>query len=71
MEILEDAGIDRAHATAITKAMETISPDGLATEVGIAKLRTEMHEIKADLIKFMYMQAAAIIGLTVTLVKLI
>jgi len=62
LEILEESGIAKKQARAITKAMETIDPSHLATKVDMANL-------KADLIKFMFLQSIGIIGLTVALLK--
>ena len=62
LEILEESGINKKQARAITKAMETIDPSHLVTKVDMANL-------KADLIKFMFLQSIGIIGLTVALLK--
>lgn len=64
MELLESSGIKSEQAKAITKAMETIDIGSLSTKVDLANL-------KAELIKFMFLQSIGIVGLTVALMKLL
>lgn len=64
LEILEASGIQQEQAKAITRAMETIDTSHLTTKADLANL-------KVELVKFMYLQAMGIIGLTVAFLKLL
>lgn len=64
LELLEKSGLKKEQARAITKAMETIDTSSMATKADLA-------DLKADLIKFMFLQSLGIIGLTVTFLKLL
>ena len=64
LELLEKSGIKKDQARAITQAMETINTSSLTTKADLANL-------KAELIKFMFLQSIGIIGLTVAFLRLL
>lgn len=64
LELLEKSGIQSEQAKAITQAMETIDTSTLTTKADLA-------ELKAELIRMMFVQSLGIVGLTVALLKLI
>lgn len=68
LRALEKSGMPKEQANEVVKIFEDIDVSHLATkndlDTGIAKL-------KAELIQFMFLQALVIVGLTVTLVKLL
>jgi hypothetical protein len=71
-------GIVEGLAEADTSELATKSDLGSATaelkaelKADIAALRTDMLEIKAEMFRFMLLQAIGIVGLTVTLIKLL
>ena len=61
---LENAGFKKEQADAVTQVLEDIDVSSLATKLDLVQLETR-------LVKFLYVQAGVIIGLTVTLVKLL
>ena len=68
---LTDAGMDRPMAEAIVEGLSEADTSELATKSDIARLDTSIAELKAEIFRFMLLQAVAIIGLTVTLIKLL
>jgi hypothetical protein len=72
---LTEAGMERQMAEAIVEGLAEIETTELATKADIARveasLRTEIVELKAEILRFMRLRAAAIVGLTVTLIKLL
>ncbi len=68
LRALERSGIGKEQANEIVKIFEDIDISHLATK---ADLDRGIAELKAELIKFMFLQALGIVGLTVTLVKLL
>ena len=68
---LTDAGMERRMAEAIVEGLSEADTSELATRTDIAGLRTEVADLKAEMFRFMMLQAVAIVGLTVTLIKLL
>jgi hypothetical protein len=72
---LTDAGMERPMAEAIVEELTEADTSDLATKADLVALRgdltTAMAELKAEIFRFMLLQAVAIIGLTVTLIKLL
>ena len=71
---LTDAGMERRMAEAIVEGLSETDTSELATKADVARaeasLRTEIVELKAEMFRVMMLQAVAIVGLTVTLIKL-
>lgn len=61
---LTEAGMDRRAAEAIAEALAEADTSALATKGDLA-------ELKAEMFRFLLLQAMAIVGLTVTLIKLL
>jgi hypothetical protein len=72
---LTEAGMERQMAEAIVEGLAEADMSELATKADLvrveAALRTEILELKAEMFRFMVLQAVAIVGLTVTLIKLV
>lgn len=72
---LTEAGMDRRQAEAIVEGLAEADISELATkadlDTGLAGLRVEMREIKAEIFRAMLIQAGTIVGLTVALTKLL
>jgi hypothetical protein len=79
---LTGAGMERQMAEAIVEGLAEADTSELATKADIADLRTELKSDiadlrvelkadKADLIRFMMLQVIAIVGLGITLMKLL
>ena len=72
---LTEAGVDRQMAEAIVEGLSEADTSELATKADLgraeAALRTDLAELKAEMFRFMMLQAVAIVGLTVTLIKLL
>jgi hypothetical protein len=76
---LTDAGMERPVAEAIAEGLSEADTSELATKADLkgeinslrSELRTDMAELKAELFRFMLVQSVGIIGLTVTLIKLL
>jgi hypothetical protein len=68
---LTDAGMERPVAEAIVEGLSEADTSELATKADIARLDTSIAELKAELFRFMLVQSVGIIGLTVTLIKLL
>jgi hypothetical protein len=68
---LTEAGMERRMAEAIVEGLVESDTSDLATTSDVAVLRTELAEVKAEIFRFMMLQAVAIVGLTVTLIKLL
>ena len=72
---LTDAGMDARQAEAIVRGLAEADTSDLAAKSDItrleAKIDTTSAELKAEIFRFMLLQAVGIIGLTVTLVKLL
>jgi hypothetical protein len=68
---LTEAGMERQMAEAIVEGLAEADMSELATKADITLLRTEIVELKAEMFRFMMLQAVAIVGLTVTLIKLL
>jgi hypothetical protein len=61
---LTDAGFTQEHAEAIARGIADADTSELATKQDLA-------ELKAELFRFMLVQSVGIVGLTVTLIKLL
>ena len=75
---LTQAGFAPPQAEAITDTIRAAFSDSVATKTDIAELRAEMAALRAEmaarfeaLYKQLWVMAVGIVGLTVTLVKLI
>ena len=72
---LTEAGMERQMAEAIVEGPAEADMSELATKADLARveaaLHTEIVELKAEMFRFMMLQAVAIVGLTVTLIKLL
>jgi hypothetical protein len=64
---LTDAGLTQAQAEAIVRGVSEADTSDLASKADIALLRTDLAELKAELFRFLYLQAITVIGLTVGL----
>jgi hypothetical protein len=75
---LTDAGLTQAQAEAIVRGVSEADTSDLASKADIALLRTDLAELKAatkqdlaelkaELFRFLYVQAITVIGLTVGL----
>jgi hypothetical protein len=67
--------MERQMAEAIVEGLAEADMSELATKADLSRveglLRTDLAELKADTLRFMMLQAVAIVGLTVTLIKLL
>jgi hypothetical protein len=72
---LTEAGMERPVAEAIVEGIAAADMSDLATRsdlVGLkSELKAEMAELKSELFRFMLVQSIGIVGLTVTLIKLL
>lgn len=72
---LTDAGMERRLAEAIVEGLAEADTSELATKADIArveaKIDTTNADLRAEIFRFMLLQAVAIVGLTVTLIKLL
>ena len=64
---LTDAGLTQAQAEAIVRGVSEADTSDLASKADISLLRTDLAELKAELFRFLYLQAITVIGLTVGL----
>ena len=72
---LTEAGMERPVAEAIVEGLAEADTSDLATRSDLlalkADLKAEVAEAKADIFRIMMLQAIGIVGLTVTLIKLL
>jgi len=76
---LTDVGLERNVAEAIVEGLSDIDSPDLATRADLEAVKSELKselkaaiaESKAEIFRFMLLQAVGIIGLTVTLIKLL
>jgi hypothetical protein len=72
---LTDAGMERRLAEAIVEGLADTDTSELATKADIArveaKIDTANADLRAEIFRVMMLQAIAIVGLTVTLIKLL
>ncbi len=72
---LKEAGFEEAQATAIVDALRHAVTEEVATKATLSELRaelkTDLSELRADLYRALWLQAAGIIGLTVALLKIL
>lgn len=72
---LTGAGMERRMAEAIVEGLAEADTSDLATKAdlreGVDGLRIDMANMRTELLRLMMLQAVAIVGLTVTLIKLL
>ena len=72
---LTEAGMERPMAEAIVEGIAEADTSELATKGDVArveaKIDTSAAELRAEMLRFMMVQAVTIIGVTVTLIKLL
>ena len=72
---LKEAGFEEVQAVAIVDALRRAVTEEVATKANQSELRAELKadlsELRADLYRALWMQAAGIIGLTVALLKIL
>lgn len=79
---LTDAGMDRQAAEALADGIAEVDMSDLATKadlqatkselrLAIAGVRTEIAGLRSEMFRFMLLQAMGIVGLTVTLIKVL
>ena len=72
---LQEAGFEEAQAAAIVDALRHAVTEEVATKANLGELRAEfkadLSELRADLYRALWLQAAGIIGLTVALSKIL
>ena len=72
---LTEAGMERPVAEAIVEGIAAADMSDLATRSDLvalkSELKAEMAELKSELFRFMLVQSIGIVGLTVTLIKLL
>ena len=72
---LKEAGFEETQAAAIVDALRHAVTEEVATKANLSELRpelkTDLGELRADLYRALWMQAAGIIGLTVALLKIL
>ena len=72
---LTDAGKERPMAEALVEGFAEADTSELATKADVmkleAKIDTSVSELRAEMFRFMMLQAVTIIGVTVTLIKLL
>lgn len=72
---LKEAGFEETQAAAIVDALRHAVTEEVATKANLSELRSELKtdlgELRADLYRALWMQAAGIIGLTVALLKIL
>ena len=79
---LEAAGLDRKAAEAIAEGVNEVDVSDLATKADITAVETKLTgeiasvrqavvELRAEFYRHMWLQAAAVVGLTVTLIKVL
>jgi hypothetical protein len=68
---LTEAGMERQVAETIVEGLAEADTSDLATKTDIARLEAAMSDTKAEIFRFMLLQAVAIVGLTVTFIKLL
>lgn len=72
---LTDAGMERPMAEALVEGIAEADTSELATKADItrleAKIETANADLRAEMFRYMMVQAATIIGVTVTLIKLL
>jgi hypothetical protein len=70
---LTDAGLEPRVAEAIVEGLAETDTSDLATKTDLQELRlgsrVDLAELKSELLRFMFIQAVAIVGLTVALVR--
>ena len=72
---LTDAGMERPMAEAIVEGIAEADTSELATKADVARLEakidTSIADLRAEMFRFMMLQAVTIVGLTVALIKLL
>lgn len=70
---LTDAGLEQAQADAITNAVRQAAeaPANMATAIDVADIRTEMAAMEGRIYRAMLIQAGAIVGAVVAVLRLL
>lgn len=68
---LAEAGLDQKAAEAIAEGVAEADTSQLATKQDLAVLKTDLSEFKAELFRHLWITAAGVVGLTVTLIKIL
>ena len=68
---LTEAGMERPVAEAIVEGLAEADTSDLATEGRVKAISRPRSGVKAEIFRFMLLQAIGIVGLTVTLIKLL
>ena len=71
VKALKGAGFDDTQAEAVVATVGDAIGGDVATKRDIDQLKTDIAEFKAEIYRHLWLMAAGIVGLTVTLVKLI
>jgi hypothetical protein len=66
---LATAGLDRGVAEALADGIGEIDTSDVATKADIAELKTDLAEIKSEILKWMFGQTLLILGVVTTLLK--
>ena len=71
-DALVEAGASPEKADAAAEAVIDVSKlDELATKTDIAAMRSDIAQLKAEIHRMLWSQGVGIVGLTVTLIKLL
>lgn len=68
---LIEAGLEPKAAEAIAEGLAEADTSTLATKQDLTEVRRDLAEFKADLFRHLWIMAAGIVGLTVTLIKVL
>ena len=71
VKALKEAGFGDTQAEAVVATVGDAMAGDVATKSDIAGLKSDIAEFKAEIYRHLWLMAAGIVGLTVTLVKLI
>ncbi|MCY4441935.1 MAG: hypothetical protein OXE53_17220 [Deltaproteobacteria bacterium] len=71
VKALKEAGFGDIQAEAVVATVGDAIGGDVATKGDVAALKTDIAEFKAEIYRHLWLMAAGIVGLTVTLVKLI
>ncbi len=71
VKALKEAGFGDAQAEAVVATMGDAMGGDVATKSDIAALKSDIAVLRAEIYRHLWLMAGGIVGLTVTLVKLI
>ena len=75
MKLLKESGFEEAQAEAVVATVRDAVGESMATKADIAELRnatkTDITELRADMYRLILSSSVVVIGLTVTLIKLL